>query len=66
MALNQKLYAACTNIEEELRLHPDNISTRSLRAGGAMVLLLGNINENTIRSIGGGAAMKLCAALMSQ
>jgi hypothetical protein len=33
-------------------LHPDDISARSLRAGGAMALLNGKIDHNTIRMLG--------------
>jgi hypothetical protein len=33
-------------------LHPDDISARSLRAGGAMSLSNGKIDHNTIRMLG--------------
>ncbi len=46
------LRTAATLLFPETGLAPDEISARSLRAGGAMALLCGNIDTNLIKMIG--------------
>ena len=49
--ITQTLYTACSNVGDSLGLKPDRISAWYLWASGAMVLLIGNIDADTIRII---------------
>ena len=51
-SLTKKLCAACHNTDEALGFQTKHIYDRSLQAGGAMDILLGNIDADTIRLIG--------------
>ena len=64
--LTSTLRAACAIMIDSLCLQPNQISTRSLQAVGAIALLLGNIDANTICIIGRWHNDKFCATSTSQ
>jgi hypothetical protein len=51
-AITAALRASTTDIGHTLGLQPSDISVRAIRAGGAMALLLGNVDYATIQLIG--------------
>eukprot|EP00957_Ditylum_brightwellii_P115456 8806215-Ditylum_brightwellii.AAC.1 len=52
MDITTLLRKGASHIGADIGLKPTEISARALRAGGAMALLLGNIDSDTIRLIG--------------
>jgi len=50
--ITSTLCASATSIGDKAGLRPKEISARSLRAGGAMALLLGKVDTDTIKLVG--------------
>ena len=50
--ITSALRASATSIGDTVGLRPKEISARSLRAGGAMALLLGKVDTDTIKLVG--------------
>ena len=51
-AITTVLRTTVTSIGKKYGLKPADISARNLRASGAMALLLGNVDSNTIKLLG--------------
>jgi hypothetical protein len=50
--VTEALRHAAVSTAHQMGLHYSDISAKSLRAGGVMALLCGNIDQNTIRMLG--------------